>query len=81
MIWLYRGVRVVLLLTCIWLAFDPLFGPRRLLIQRMNVTLPLLTLDYLVALGVGFLAGILLQIKPGSNLIFARTSSSNWRNG
>src|SRR5450432_2761969 len=63
MIWFFRAVRVGLLLLCIWLAFDAIFGPRRLLARQLNVALPLLTFDYLNALGVGFLAGNLLLIQ------------------
>jgi tetratricopeptide (TPR) repeat protein len=63
MIWFFRAVRVGLLLLCVWLAFDAIFGPRRLLARQLNVALPLLTFDYLNALGVGFLAGNLLLIQ------------------
>ena len=59
-IWIYRGLRAGLLLMCLWLAFDPLVGARQIIFKQMNLSLPLLSLDYLVALGGGFLAGNLL---------------------
>lgn len=58
--WIYRGLRAGLLLACFWLAFDPLVGARQIVFKQMNLSLPLLSLDYLVALGGGFLAGNLL---------------------
>ncbi|MGA2785952.1 MAG: DUF2723 domain-containing protein [Verrucomicrobiota bacterium] len=57
-----RGLRVLLLLACLWLAFDPVIGPRQMVQQRFGDSLPMLTFDYLTALGAGFLAGILLLI-------------------
>ena len=59
-VWLFRGFRTVLLLACVWLAWDPVAGPRQIIFKEMNLSLPLLSLDYLVALGSGFLAGNLL---------------------
>ncbi|MEI8288659.1 MAG: DUF2723 domain-containing protein [Verrucomicrobiota bacterium] len=58
--WIYRGLLAGLLLACLWLAFDPLVGARQIVFKQMNLSLPLLSLDYLVALGGGFLAGNLL---------------------
>ena len=59
-VWLYRGLRAALLLACLWLAFDPVVGPRQLVLKQMNLSLPFLSLDYLLGLGSGFLAGNLL---------------------
>ena len=64
LIGIFRGVRVGLLLVCLWLALDPLLGPRQILLQQLKVALPLLSFDYLNALCVGFLAGNLLLIQP-----------------
>ena len=58
--WIYRGLRAGLLLACFWLAFDPVVGARQIVFKQMYLSLPLLSLDYLVALGGGFLAGNLL---------------------
>jgi len=66
-IWIYRVLRVALLLACLWLAFDPAIGPREMIRQQLGIELPLLTFDYLNALGIAFLAGNLLfasQIQP-----------------
>ena len=61
-IWIYRTLRVMLLLACLWLALDPGIGPRQLLLRQFGVVLPLLSFDYLDALGTAFLAGNLLLI-------------------
>ncbi len=53
-----------MLLAFVWLAFDPVAGPRQILQSQFGVSLPLLTFDYLVALGVGFLVGNPLPISP-----------------
>jgi Flp pilus assembly protein TadD len=66
-LWLYRGLRVGLLLACLWLAFSPSIGPQQVLLRQFGVSLPLLSFDYLDALGIGFLAGNFLfvsQIRP-----------------
>jgi len=63
----YRCVRGGLLLVLGWLAFNPVIGPQSLLARQFGVALPLLSLVYLNALGIGFLAGSLLfvlQVKP-----------------
>ena len=73
-IWIYRTLRGGLLFACLWLAFDPSIGPQQVLRQQFGISLPLLSFDYLNALGIGFLAGNLLfvsQIRPerrGRNL-------------
>ncbi len=61
-VWLYRSLRVGLLLACFWLAFDPVTGPRQLVQHQFGATLPLLSFDYLTALGAAFLLGNLLLI-------------------
>ena len=58
--WIYRGLRAGLLLACLWLVFDPVVGVRQIVFKQTSFLLPLLSLDYLVALGGGFLAGNLL---------------------
>jgi tetratricopeptide (TPR) repeat protein len=73
LVWFFRGVRTGILLFCVWLAFDAIFGPRRLLARQLNVALPLLTFDYLNALCVGFLAGNLLLIQRGEGSRRRRT--------
>ena len=77
-IWFFRAVRGILLLFCLWLAFDPLLGPRQLMIQRMGLSLPLLTLDYLNALAAGVIAGNLLLIQPGEESGRRRSLSQKW---
>ena len=62
-LWVYRRLRVLLLLAGFWLAFDPISGPRQIVQHQFGVSLPLLTFDYLNALGAGFLAGNLLLIS------------------
>ena len=61
-LWLYRGLRAGLLLACCWLAFDPPPGARQA-IHKLGLRLPLLTFDYLNALGAAFLMGNLLLIS------------------
>ena len=61
-LWLYRGLRVALLLACLWLAFDPAAGPQQLVQRQFGVGMSMLTFDYLNALGAGFLVGSLLLI-------------------
>ena len=61
-LWIYRSLRVLLLLACLWLAFDPAIGPRQIVQHQFGISLPMLTFDYLDALGAGFLAGNLLLI-------------------
>lgn len=67
-LWLYRSLRVGLLLACLWLAFDPAAGPQQLVQREFGVWLPMLTFDYLNALGAGFLVGNLLLISQGAVL-------------
>ena len=66
-VWIYRSLRLALLLVCLWLAFDPIVGPRQIVLKQMGFSLPLLSLDYLLGLGVGILAGnflLALFAKP-----------------
>jgi len=55
-------LRALLLLACLWLAFDPPIGPRQIVQHQFGISLPMLTFDYLDALGAAFLAGNLLLI-------------------
>ena len=75
-LWIYRVLRVLLLLACLWLAFDPANGPRHIIEHQFGGGLPLLSFDYLNALGAAFLAGNLLLLlqKP---VQFRRTRSRN----
>jgi tetratricopeptide (TPR) repeat protein len=80
-VWLYRGLRAGLLLACLWLAFDPVTGPRQLVQHQLGATLPLLAFDYLNALGAAFLLGNLLLIFQGAVEERRRRSQSKipWR--
>ena len=63
----FRLLRVAMLFACLWLAFDPEAGPRKIILNQFKIAMPLLTFDYLLALGAGFLLGSLLdaaQISP-----------------
>lgn len=76
LIWIFRGVSAGLLLVCLWLVFDPTLGPRQLMARQINVALPLLSFDYLNALGIGFLAGnLLLMLQPREEIRRRRTFS------
>ena len=61
-LWIYRSLRVSLLLACLWLAFDPAAGPRQIVQHQFGISLPMLTFDYLDALAAGLLAGNLLLL-------------------
>jgi tetratricopeptide (TPR) repeat protein len=77
----FQWLRVLLLLACVWLAFDPLTGPRQIVQRQFGVALPLLTFDYLNALGAGFLAGNLLLLARGaiSHRGHSRRQNTRWR--
>ena len=62
-LWIYRGLRLGLLLACFWLALDPIPGARQMVQKDLGVRLPMLTFDYLNALGAAFLMGNLLLIS------------------
>jgi tetratricopeptide (TPR) repeat protein len=65
MLWSNRAARMLILLACVWLAFDPAIGPRQILKNETGLALPLLSLDYLLALAAGFLAGnLMLALLP-----------------
>jgi tetratricopeptide (TPR) repeat protein len=64
---IYRVARVVLLLVCLWLAFDPGVRLQQVLQDQFGISLRLLSFSYVNALGIGFLAGNLLfvlQARP-----------------
>jgi predicted Zn-dependent protease len=65
-IWLFRALRAMLLLACVWLAFDPVNGPHGIVRHKLNLGLSLLSFDYLNGLGAGFLAGNLLLMRRKS---------------
>ena len=80
LIWLFRGLRFALLPVCLWLMFDPVPGPRKLLAHQMGVDIPLVTFDYLNALGIGFLAGdLLLTFQPGGEARRRRRFGAQWK--
>ncbi len=56
-VWTYRCLRLAVLLACLWLAFDPIVGPRQIMLKQTGLALPFLSLDYLLGLGAGFLLG------------------------
>ncbi len=64
-LWIYRGLSLGLLLACLWLAFDPGPGARSAM-QELGLRLPLLSLDYVNALGAAFLMGNLLLISQSA---------------
>ena len=77
--WIYRALRAALLLVCLWLAFDPVISPRQIVLRQFELSLPLLSFDYLNALGAGFLAGnLLLVFQMGSQPRRSRASGL-WR--
>ena len=56
-----------LLLVCLWVAFDPFFGPLQIS-RKMGFPLSFLSLYYLSALSIGYYSGFFLLIfkaKPG----------------
>jgi tetratricopeptide (TPR) repeat protein len=65
-IWLFRGLRAALLLAFLWLALDPVVGPRGILWHHLKVELPLLSFDYLCGLAAGYLAGTTLLASLGT---------------
>ena len=72
-VWIYRGLRLALLLACLWLTFDPIVGPRQIVLKQMGFSLPLLSLDYLLGLGAGILVGnFLLAIFAKPKNIYRR---------
>lgn len=66
--WVYRLVRAGFLGVCLWLALNPACGPHQLVLRQTGLALPLLTFDYINALGIGFLAGdFLLLFQPAAS--------------
>lgn len=64
---IFRTLRFGLFVACVWLMFDPEVGPRKIILNQFNLSMPLLTFDYLLALGTAFLMGSLLyaaQLSP-----------------
>jgi len=80
-IWLYRALRLGLLLACFWLALDPLVGPRQVLQHQLNIWTPLLTFDYLNALGAAFLLGnlLLISLPESGQRTSSRRSTLAWK--
>lgn len=63
-IWLYRGLLLAVLLACVWLVFNPVVGPQQIVLKQIGVTLPFLSLTYLLAICAGFLTGnLMLALK------------------
>jgi len=74
-----RGLRALLLLACLWLAFDPVVGPRQVVQNQFGDSLPMLAFDYLNALGAGFLTGNLLLIVQGIDQRRSNLRIKKWR--
>ena len=83
-VWLIRTLRAGLLLVCVWLAFDPTIGLRQLLLHQTGLFLPLLSLDYLTALGTGVLTANLLlalytdEVEYKRRPLRVRTRFQSW---
>ena len=79
---LYRGLRLFLLLTCFWLALDPLPGARQTIHRELEPRgreLPFLTFDYFNALGAALLVGNLLLIaRSAGREPHRRSRSKTW---
>jgi tetratricopeptide (TPR) repeat protein len=67
-IWIYKVLRVALLVACLWLVFDPEVGPREIMRQQVGVSMSLLSFDYLNALGIAFLGGNLMYAAQVQSL-------------
>ncbi len=57
----------LLLLACLWLAFDPAIGLQQIMLRQLDYSAPLLSFGYLTALGAGYFAGYFMLVF-GSNL-------------
>ena len=80
-LWIYRSLRGLLLLACLWLAFDPVTGPRQIVQHQFGISLPMLTFDYLNALAAGFLAGNLLLVAQrcsAADIREPKSGGGNW---
>jgi tetratricopeptide (TPR) repeat protein len=78
-LWIYRSLRAALLLALLWLAFDPSIGPQQLVRHEFGFWMPMLTFDYLNALGAGFLAGNLLLIAQNAKRRRRARIKIRWR--
>ncbi len=77
---IFKWLRVLLLLACLWLAFDPFMGPRQIVQRQFGAFLPMLTFDYLNALGAGFLVGNLLLTAQRAGQPHGRSHhKTRWR--
>lgn len=63
------------LLICVWLAFDPLIGPRQLVLRQTKMAFPFLSLDYVAALCAGYVAANLLLVLRQRRHSFKETFS------
>ncbi len=80
-IWIFRILRVGWLLACLWLAFDPEVGPRKIILNQLKLAMPLLGFDYLLGLGAAFLLGSLLyaaQVAPSERPFTSLEKFSDW---
>lgn len=59
-VWIYRGLRIAVMLACLWLAFDPVVGPRQIALKQTGYAFGFLSLDYLTGFCAGFILGNLL---------------------
>ena len=62
-----HGSYAFLLLACLWLAFDPTIGLRQIMLRQLGYSQPLLSFDYVTALGAGYFAGYFMLVF-GANL-------------
>lgn len=68
--WILHLAHAVMLGACIWVAFDPAFSPR-----NSGVAIPFLTIYYLGALCVGYLAGYFLLVFIPKTSRFRRNTT------
>jgi tetratricopeptide (TPR) repeat protein len=76
--WVFHFLHAVLLVLCIWVAFDRQFSPRHYQPNMMVYGILLLPFYYLGALSVGYFSGYFLLVfgvKPTGRLRFAPSSS------
>ena len=62
-----HGSYAFLLLACLWLAFDPAIGLQQIMLRQLGYSMPLLSFDYVTALGAGYFAGYFMLVF-GANL-------------
>lgn len=75
----YHLSHLVLLVACIWMAFDPILGPRRLVAAQTSASLPLLLFDYVTALGAGYVVGYFVVIYGGNYRTLFRRKAKKHR--